>query len=83
MIGGINDGGNYLNSMERFDPREGNRCVPMKAMKESRDGAAASEHKGLIYATGGLNTNGGSDTVEMFVFVFSLFIAILLIFFLI
>ena len=54
MIGGKNvDGQNALNSMERFDPREGNKCVPMKAMKESRLWAAATVHKGLIYVTGG------------------------------
>ena len=67
MIGGF-DGKNNLNSVERFDPREGNNCVPMKAMKESRWWAAAAEHKGMIYVTGGWKWNDYLETVEMFAF---------------
>ena len=60
--------------MERFDPREGNKCVQVKAMKESRSRAAAAEHKGRIYVTGGLNLNY-LETVEMFAFfIFSYFL---------
>ena len=73
MIGG-SDGIDCLNSMERFDPREGNKCVPMNAMKESRYGAAAAEHKGRIYVTGGFNGKS-SDSVEMFaLFIFNYYI---------
>ena len=63
LIGGY-DGEDSLNSVERFDPRDANKCVQMKAMKESRLGAAAAEYKGLIYMTGGI----GSNDVEMFAF---------------
>ena len=66
MFGGCG-GENYLNSVERFDPREGNKCVHVKAMEESRYWAEAAEHKGMIYLTGGMD-RGVSDTVEMFAF---------------
>ena len=67
VIGG-SDGINDLNSVERFDLREGNKCVPMKVMNKSRWWTAASEYKGRIYVTGGWNGNGDLDTVEMFAF---------------
>ena len=68
MIGGF-DGKNYLNSVERLDPREGNKCVPIKAaMKERRYGALAAEHKGMIYVAGGWKWNDYFETVEMFAF---------------
>ena len=70
MIGGWN-GQNRSNSVERFDPREGKNCVPLKAMKESRFWAAAVEHKRLIYVAGGSNEEDylvKLDAVEMFAF---------------
>ena len=66
VIGGW--GGDKLNSVERFDPREGNKCVQVKEMKESRALAAAAEHSGLIYVTGGWNEYEYLNTVEMFAF---------------
>lgn len=71
MIGG-NGSGNYLNSLERFDPRVGNKCELLNAMKESRFEAAASEHNGLIYVTGGYTRSENRmnrrslNTIEMF-----------------
>ena len=58
-----------MKTVERFDPREGNKCVQVKEMKESRCYAAAAEHKGMIYVTGGYNGKNVLDTkleVEMF-----------------
>ena len=60
-------GESYLNSAERFDPREGNKCVHVKKMQESRHWPEAAEHKGLIYVTGGIDRDV-SDIVEMFAF---------------
>ena len=69
MIGGWNRSDNYLKSMERIDLREGNKCVQLKEMKESRSGAAAAERKGMIYVTGGFNLyRKDLDSVEMFDF---------------
>lgn len=77
MIGGYDYRGD-LNSMERFDPREGNNCVQMKEMKESRSWAASAGHKGLIYVTGGMHGNNCLDTVEMFaIFVFFFYYTLL------
>ena len=60
--------GNYLNSVERFDQREGNTSVLVKAMKEGRSRASAAGHNEQIYVTGGnaLGRGKGLDTVEMF-----------------
>ena len=67
MIGGC-DGNlvNYLNSMERFDPRESNKCVPMKLMSKRRRNAAAVEHNGFIYVIGGWGEMESPNIVEMF-----------------
>ena len=67
MIGGF-DGNlvNYLNSMERFDPRESNKCVPMKPMSKRRRNAAAVEHNGFIYVIGGWGEMESPNIVEMF-----------------
>ena len=67
VIGGY-DGKNALNSVERFDPREGINCTQVKSMKLERHFAAAAEHKGLIYVTGGRNGDHEIDAVEMFGF---------------
>ena len=68
MFGGYASG-NYLNSVERFDQREGNGSVLVKAMKEGRTRASAAGHNGLIYVTGGyaFGRGNGLDTVEMLV----------------
>ena len=58
--------GNYLNSVERFDQREGNNSVLVKAMKERRSHASAAAHNGQIYVTGGYAPGRGLDSVEMF-----------------
>ena len=60
--------GNYLNMVERFDHREGNNSVLVKAMKEDRCRASAACHNGQIYVTGGyaFGRGNGLDTVEMF-----------------
>ena len=57
--------GKTLNTVERFDHREGNNSVLVKAMKEGRNRASAACHNGLIYVTGGYAL-GMLDTVEMF-----------------
>lgn len=70
MIGGY--GKNFLNSVERFDPREGNKCVQVKAMKEGRQKAAAAEHNGRIYVTcgwNGIDEEKNLVTVEMSAFI--------------
>ena len=60
--------GNYLNSVERFDQREGNNSVLVKAMKERRGRASAAAHNEQIYVTGGnALEKRGLDTVEMLV----------------
>ena len=66
MFGGW-DGGNFFNSVERFDPRDGNKCVQLKEMKEGQYRATAAEYNGRIYVTG---KNGWKEdnTVEMFAF---------------
>ena len=65
-----------MNSVERFDPRAGKKCVQVKMMNEIRIKASAAEQNGLIYVTGGWNWNEtkGSrlDTVEMIPFKFCL-----------
>ena len=58
--------GNYLNTVERFDQREGNNSVLVKPMKEGRSRASAAAHNGQIYVTGGY-AQGMLDTVEMLV----------------
>lgn len=66
VIGGCGeDDEDYLNSVERFDPREGSKSVQVKNMKECRSYAAAAELNGFIYMTGGRNEKR-LDTVEMF-----------------
>ena len=65
MLGG-GASGNYLNTVERFDHREGNNSVLVKAMKEGRGHASAACHNGLIYVTGGYALGRGLDSVEMF-----------------
>ena len=71
MIGGWNWQG-YLRAVDRFDPRAGNNCERKEPMKQSRYLAAAVEHDGRIYITGGRNGRRDNDTalntVEMFVF---------------
>ena len=68
MLGGYASE-NYLNSVERFDQREGNNSVLVKPMKEGRSRASAAGHNGQIYVAGGnVNAFGKSlDTVEMLV----------------
>lgn len=41
-----------LNSVERLDTREGNKCVFVQAMSQSRWHAAAMQHNGKIYVSG-------------------------------
>ena len=58
--------------MERFSP-EGNRREELNPMNDSRCYlAAAAEHNGLIYVSGGDDAVGNNskrlDTVEMFEF---------------
>ena len=65
MLGGRAPG-NYLKTVERFDQREGNNSVLVKAMKEGRSRASAAAHNEQIYVTGG-RALGMLDTVEMFV----------------
>ena len=66
MLGGFASG-NYLNTVERFDQREGNNSVLVKAMKEGRSRASAAAHNGLIYVTGGCALGKVLDTFEMLV----------------
>ena len=65
---------NYLNTVERFDHREGNNSVLVKAMKEGRSRASAAGHNGQIYVTGGRALGKCLDTVEMLVVCFFLLI---------
>ena len=58
---------NYLKTVERFDQRERNSSLPVKAMKERRSRASAAAHNGSIYVTGGYAFGRGLDTVEMLV----------------
>ena len=76
MFGGYAFGSN-LNSVERFDHREGNNSVLVKPMKEDRSHASAAAHNGQIYVTGGFGLGfalgRGLDTVEMLVVFFTNF----------
>lgn len=74
MIGGVipNIPIECSNSVERFDLRE-EKCEQLSSMRECRYFAAAAEHNGKIYATGGFKVIeepywnlAASDTVEMF-----------------
>ena len=74
MFGGY-DGSN-LNSVERFDHREGNSSVLVKSMKERRGRASAAAHNEQIYVTGGYALGRGLDSVEMLVVCFLLILPI-------
>ena len=63
VIGGWNYHG-YLRAVDRFDPRAGNNCERKAPMKQSRYLAAAVEHDGRIYITGGKNECRNSDSVS-------------------
>ena len=66
MFGGYASG-THLNSVERFDQREGNTSVLVKAMKEGRSRASAAAHNEQIYVNGGYALGRGLDSVEMLV----------------
>ena len=65
-IGG-RDGDQYLNTVERFDPRVGTweHIAPMSNPKFA---AGAAVLDGKIYVSGGSNGSDYLNTVEMFVF---------------
>ena len=65
-IGGM-DGSQYLNTVERYDPRVGiwEYVAPMSNRK---DGAGAAVLDGNIYVSGGSNEITDLNIVEMFVF---------------
>lgn len=63
VIGGYNQ--SWLNTAERFDPREG-RWYNIPAMKSPRSSAGASVLGNNLYIAGGFNGVRNLNTVECF-----------------
>ena len=62
-IGGYNS--SWLNTAERFDPREG-RWYNIRPMKSSRSSAGASALGNCLYVVGGFNGQRNLNSTECF-----------------